>query len=75
MGNPIRGVDLYHVVAADSSGGHLSGWIERWVGHTLAIHLHANCLERAEANPLDVGIDGCDQRDHGHINCLCVGSL
>src|SRR5690349_10321659 len=71
VGNPISSMDVCHVHAADSPCGHLSRWVERWIRGTLAISFPSDCLERVEANPLDIRNYGGDQRGHGNTDRLC----
>ena len=75
VGSSIGRVDLRHSDAAPAIGGHLPGRVERWLGWAMAVCIHANCLERASADALDIGADGGYQCGDGNVDRLCPGTL
>src|SRR6185295_11546659 len=62
VGNPICRVDLCHADVAYSTGGHLSGWIQKWIGGPMAIRFYADRPERPATNAVDIRVNGSDQR-------------
>ena len=75
VGSAVGRVDVCHIDATDSTGCHLSRWAKRRIKRIMAFCLHADCLERAATNAVDIGSDGDHQRSNGYIDRLCPGAL